>query len=157
MMRDRSNVKVRPGLFLQPHVVAELVGTLIGRAVEGTDLTGREFAVTSWLNLQERATPSSIADELGMSATTVSAMVDRLVRKGHICRVPNRGDGRSYFIELTAAGKKTNAAIGARFDAVLGEVRANLAVDPEDILDAMRLLEDALRKTISGSSRGDVP
>ena len=151
MVRNRSNVKVRPGLFLQPHVVSELVGTLIGRIVEGSGLTGREFAVTSWLNLQENATPTSIAEELGMSATTVSAMVDRLVRKGHIRRVPNPGDGRSYFIELTVAGRKTNAALGARFEAVMGDVRANLAGDPEDILDAMGLLEDALRTTISAS------
>lgn len=141
---------MRPGLFLQPHIVAELVGTLIGRIVEGSDLTGREFAVTSWLNLREPATPTAIADELGMSATTVSAMVDRLVQKGHIRRVPNPGDGRSYFIELTAAGRKTNAAIGERFDAVMDEVRGNVAGDPEAILDAMRLLEDALRKTIAG-------
>src|SRR5689334_6739168 len=99
---------MRPGLFLQPHVVSELVGTLIGRIVDGTDLTGREYAVTSWLALQERATPTSIADQLGMSATTVSAMVDRLVQKGHIRRVPNPDDGRSYFIELTPAGSATN-------------------------------------------------
>jgi len=151
MVRNRSTVKVRPGLFLQPHVVAELVGTLIGRIVDGSDLTGREFAVTSWLNLQEHATPTSIAEELGMSATTVSAMVDRLVQKGQIRRVPNPDDGRSYFIELTAAGKKTNVAIGARFRVVMDEVWANLAGDPEEILDAMRVLEDALRKTISGS------
>ena len=151
MVRNRSNVKGRPGLFLQPHIVSELVGTLIGRIVEGSDLTGREFAVTSWLNLREPATPTSIAEDLGMSATTVSAMVDRLVRKGHIRRVPNPGDGRSYLIELTAAGKKTNAAIGARFEVVMGEVRGNLARDPEEILDAMGLLEDALRATISGS------
>jgi DNA-binding MarR family transcriptional regulator len=141
---------MRPGLFLQPHIVSELVGTLIGRIVEGTDLTGREFAVTSWLALQEQATPTSIADELGMSATTVSAMVDRLVQKGHIRRIPNPDDGRSYFIELTAAGKATNGKIGERFTVVMGQVRENLAGDSDAILDAMGLLEDALRKTISG-------
>jgi DNA-binding MarR family transcriptional regulator len=147
MMRNRSTVK--PGLFLQPHVVAELVGTLIAGIVEGTDLSGREFAVTSWLNLRENATPTSIANELGMSATTVSAMVDRLVQKGHIRRVPNPGDGRSYFIELTEAGETANRLIGARFDVVMSQVRANLDGDPDEILDALSLLEDALRKTIS--------
>jgi DNA-binding MarR family transcriptional regulator len=86
-----------------------------------------------------------------MSATTVSAMVDRLVQKGQIRRVPNPGDGRSYFIELTAAGKTTNVAIGARFRVVMDEVRSNLAGDPDEILDAMGALEDALRKTIAGS------
>jgi len=141
---------VRPGLFLQPHVVAELVGTLIGRIVEGTDLTGREFAVTSWLALQEQATPTSIADQLGMSATTVSAMVDRLVQKGHIRRIPNPDDGRSYFIELTAAGTATNLKIRDKFAVVMGQVRENLEGDADAILDAMGLLEDALRKTIAG-------
>lgn len=157
MVRNRSTVKVRPGLFLQPHVVAELVGTLIAGIVEGTDLSGREFAVTSWLNLQENATPSSIASELGMSATTVSAMVDRLVHKGHIRRMPNPDDGRSYFIELTEAGQTANRMIGARFDVVMRDVRGNLEGDPDDVLDALVLLENALRKTISGAlSQGSV-
>jgi DNA-binding MarR family transcriptional regulator len=155
MMRNRSTVKLRPGLFLQPYVVSELVGRLIAGIVDGTDLSGREFAVTSWLNLRENATPTSIASELGMSATTVSAMVDRLVHKGHIRRVPNPGDGRSYFIELTEAGQTANRMIGARFEVVMKHVRANLDADSDDVLDAMVMLEDALRKTISAQDEND--
>ncbi|MGH2934822.1 MAG: MarR family winged helix-turn-helix transcriptional regulator [Gaiellaceae bacterium] len=135
--------------MLQPHVVDQLVGRLIQRIVEGSGVTGPEYALTSWLNAVGSATPSDLADGLGMSATTLSAIIDRLVRKGEVRRVPNRDDGRSYLLEPTAQGKATNARNGARFMVEIDALRANLAGDPEEILASMRLLEDALRKTIA--------
>ena len=150
MVRTRSTVKTQPGLFLQPHIVDELVKTVIDGIVEGSGITGPEFALTSWLNVLGRATPSKLSDDLGTAATTVSAMVERLVRKGQLRRVPNPEDGRSYLLELTPAGKATNARIAERFATRIAALRANLDRDPEEILEALRALEAALRKTIAG-------
>lgn len=149
MVRARSTVKVQPGLLLQPHVVDQLVGRLIQRVIEGSGLTGPEYALASWLNVVGTATPSALAEQLGTSLTTLSAIVDRLVRKGEVRRVPNPEDGRSYLLRLTAKGKATNARNAARFEVEIGALRANLDGDPEEILAAMRLLEDALRKTLA--------
>ena len=149
MMRKRTTVKVQPGLFLQPHILDALVGAVIGRVVEGSEVTGSEFAVTSWINSAGSATPSEVAQALGMSPTTVSAMIERLVQKGQLRRVSNPEDGRSYLLEPTEQGRATQRAIGTRFRKEMDSVRANLAGDPDAILAAMRLLEDALRKTLS--------
>jgi DNA-binding MarR family transcriptional regulator len=151
MMRNRSIVKLQPGLFLQPFVVSQLIGTVLEDVVEGSGISSPEFAVTSSINILVSVTPTELARTLGMAPTTLSATIDRLVRKGQVRRRPNPDDGRSYVLELTAKGKATNARIGTRFEKAIGAVRANLEGDPADVLAAMRLLEDALRATIADS------
>jgi DNA-binding MarR family transcriptional regulator len=147
MLRDRSTVKTRPGLFLQPYIVSQLVGALIEAIVEGSEVSPSEYTVTSWLNVLASSTPTELAYELGLAPTTVSAMVDRLVQKGQIRRTRNPEDGRSYVLELTPRGKATNARNARRFEVAMREMRSHLEGDPEEILDAMRRLEHALRKT----------
>lgn len=150
-MRTRNTVKRRQGLFLQPHVIAQLVGTVIQRVVEGSEVTASEFAVTSWLDVVGNATPSELAEQLGMSATTLSAMIERLVRKGQVRRTRHPEDGRSYMLELTPQGRETNRRNARRLAAQVGALRANLEGDPADVLAALDLLEAALRKTIAGA------
>ena len=146
MIRNRTTVK--PGLFLQPFVVSQLSGTLIEQIVEGSEVTASEYAVTSWLNVVGSATPGELSRELGITPTTLSAMIERLVRKKQVRRVRHPDDGRSYVLEPTAQGKATNARNGKRFLKTIERLRENLDGDPEEILEAMRRLEAALRKTI---------
>jgi DNA-binding MarR family transcriptional regulator len=146
MIRNRTTVK--PGLFLQAFVVAQLTGSIIETVVEGSDVSATEFALTSWLNVIGGATPTEAARQLGLSPTTLSAMIDRLVRKKQLRKTRHPEDGRSYVLELTARGKATNARNGERFLEALAQLRANLEGDPDEILAAMRRLEVALRKTL---------
>lgn len=149
MLRDRTTVKVQPGLFLQPFVVSQLVGAVIDRVVEGSGISASEYAVASWLNIVGGATPTDLAGELGLSPTTLSAMIERLVRKKQIRRVRHPDDGRSYVLELTAKGKATNARNAERFANEIRTLRGHLDGDPEIILDSLRRLEAALRQTLS--------
>jgi DNA-binding MarR family transcriptional regulator len=148
MIRNRSTVKVQPGLFLQPFVVAQLSGSIVVDVVEGSEVTAPEYAVTSWIPHAASATPSELAADLGLAPTTLSAMIDRLVRKGQVRRVRHPEDGRSYVLELTAAGKRTNQRNSRRLSEAIERLRAELDADPEEILGAMRLLEDALRRVL---------
>jgi DNA-binding MarR family transcriptional regulator len=146
MIRNRTTVK--PGLFLQPFVVSQLSGALIEEIVEGSEVTASEYAVTSWVNVVGSATPGELARDLGLSPTTLSAMIERLVRKRQLRRVRHPEDGRSYVLEPTARGKSANARNAKRFARKLEQLHANLEGDPEQILEAMRLLEAALRQTL---------
>ena len=150
-MRNRTTVKAQPGLFLQPFVVAQLIGAVIENVVAGSGITAAEYAVASWLNVVERATPGELARQLGLSPTTLSAMIERLVRKKQVRRVRHPDDGRSYVLELTAKGKATNARNAERFAVAIAALRENLDGDPEEILTALRSLEDALRRTLADS------
>jgi DNA-binding MarR family transcriptional regulator len=151
MVRSRTTVK--PGLLLQPYVVAQLGGALVERAIEGTDLTASEFAVTSLVGLQGDATPSELSRDLGLAATTLSAMIERLVRKGHLRRVRHPEDGRSYLLALTAKGRAANARAGRRMRELEAELGAQLGRDEEEILEAMRALESAMRRALEPERR----
>ena len=153
LVRTRTTVKAQPGLFLQPHIVNQLVGRLIQEIVEGSEVTPAEFGVASWLNAVGSATPSGLAEQLGMSATTLSAIIERLVRKGQVRRVAHPEDGRSYLLELTERGRATNARNGGRFRARMESVRAYLGTDPEEVLVPLRRLEAALRRTLEEPAR----
>jgi len=148
MVRTRTTVK--PGLLLQPAVLFQLVGQLIEEVLDGSDVVGVEYQVTSWLGAVERATPSELATDLGLAPTTLSSVIERLVRKGQVRRLPNPEDGRSYLLELTAAGKATHARNSARFAKVISRVRANLEADEEELLAQLRVLESALRASLEG-------
>jgi DNA-binding MarR family transcriptional regulator len=138
-----------PGLMLQPFVVSQLVGTVIEGIVEGSAVSASEFAVTSSLANLPGVTPTALADILGLSPTTLSAMIKRLEQRGQVMRTRNPGDGRSYVLRLTAAGRATNRRNVERFSKAMQRLRANLDTDPEEVLEPMRRLETALRKTIS--------
>lgn len=140
-------MKPKPGLLLQPYVVAQLVGAVVEQAVAGSGVTASEYAVTSWLNIHGTATPSQLAHDLGLAPTTLSSMLDRLVRKKQLRRVRHPDDGRSALLELTPKGKATIVQNNRRFARALETVKEHLDGDAEEILDALRRLEDALRAT----------
>jgi len=139
---------VKPGLLLQPYVLAQLAGAVVDRAVAGSGVSPSEYAVTSWLNVRGSITPSELAADLGIAPTTLSSMLDRLVRKKQIRRTRHPADGRSALLELTAQGKATIVQNNGRLSDLLAAVRANLDGDAEEVLETLRLLEDALRRTL---------
>jgi DNA-binding MarR family transcriptional regulator len=147
MVRSRTTVK--PGLLLQPFVLSQLGGLLIEQMVEGKDITPSEFALTSWVNVNGDATPTELSRELGLAPTTLSAMIERLVRKGQLRRVRHPEDGRSYVLTSTAKGRATQAAITKRFFPVISRIREHLDADEEHVLATMRILEEALRSTLA--------
>lgn len=144
----RSRTTVKPGLLLQPVVLSQLAGRIVEEVIAGSGVVGIEFAVASWLGVRDRATPTELARELGMAPTTLSAVIERLVRKRQVRRIANPEDGRSYVLELTAKGKATNARNAARLGELIARVRTDLEAEEEDVLAAMRVLEEALRRAL---------
>lgn len=83
------------------------------RAIE-RDLEERGSVPLTWydvlleLNSAEdrRLTMSELGERAVLSRTRVSRVVDDLVAAGLVARVPNPDDGRSWFAELTPAGRR---------------------------------------------------
>jgi DNA-binding MarR family transcriptional regulator len=81
---------------------------------------------------------SSLRDELGVTARSVTALVDALEADGMVRRVPHPSDRRATIIELTATGQRT---IKGQFEAH-AERAAQLfdRLDPADQHELLRLL-----------------
>ena len=65
---------------------------------------------------------------LRIGKSSMTGLVDRAERAGLVQRVPAPDDGRSFLIEPTPAGRRTNEefrrAVGLRLDEVLGTLTA---------------------------------
>jgi len=90
-------------------------------------------------------TPTGLAGRLEMPLTTVLFRVGRLEKRGHVERIPNPDDRRSYLIRLTADGRSLLAKARPRFRDYALAVEARL---DEERLTQLRDDLGALREAL---------
>ena len=98
-------------VVLDLFVLQQRIGELMEQALAGTDVRPAEYAVYSQLAIAPM-TPSELCARLGVTPSTLTGHAAALTRRGHVVRVRDEHDGRSYRLELTAEGRR-----------VLGECR----------------------------------
>jgi DNA-binding MarR family transcriptional regulator len=74
-------------------------------------LTASEINALANLADGHGRTVSQLGAEVGAKPTTLTSVLDRLERRGHIARGTRVGDRRSVLIELTDSGRVAAAAI----------------------------------------------
>jgi len=84
-------------------VVDQHLGTVLDSALAPTGVTASVYAVYGQL-VQAPATPGQLSETLGIRPTTLSGYLATMQRSGHVTRVRNERDGRSWLLELTAPG-----------------------------------------------------
>lgn len=123
--------------------------SLIDRAVRASGLDADEFAVYSVLASADGMTPTELARWMSAPATTVSSYVKRFERRGHIRRVENPDDRRSYRLALSKAGADAHRVAGELFAPVLAEVDSHLGGEAA----ALRPKLDAVRRAVDEADR----
>lgn len=112
-------------------------------------LAAREVTVAEWVMLRELyerdgMAPSALADRLGMTRGAISKLVDRLVAKSLLTRVPGKPDRRYQGLALTAAGRALVPELSALADRNDAEFFGHLK--PADRAIIERIMEDIVRK-----------
>jgi DNA-binding MarR family transcriptional regulator len=130
-------------------LVSRAANALLDEALEPAGLTADEFAVYSVLG-RAPLTPTALAEWMAAPLTTVSSYVKRFETRGHVARVANPDDGRSYRVTLTAQGVLAHADAGARFLPVLHRVEQSLG-SSSSVQDALAALREALGTARSAS------
>ena len=105
------------------------------------DLTASEINALANLADGRGRTVSELGAAVGIRPTTLTSVLDRLERRGHISRGARPGDRRVVLIELTASGLATAGTIREAIAAL--EARA-LATLPATALAGFRDALDAL-------------
>jgi MarR family transcriptional regulator, organic hydroperoxide resistance regulator len=105
------------------------------------DLTASEINALANLADGRGRTVSELGAAVGIRPTTLTSVLDRLERRGHISRGSRPGDRRVVLIELTASGQATAGTIREAIAAL--EARA-LATLPATALEGFRDALDAL-------------
>lgn len=75
------------------------------------DLTASEINALANLADGRGRTVSELGAAVGTRPTTLTSVLDRLERRGHITRGTRPGDRRAVLIELTASGQLTATTI----------------------------------------------
>jgi DNA-binding MarR family transcriptional regulator len=123
---------------------------LMDATVAAAGLTGDEFAVYSILASSETTTPSTLSRWMAAPPTTVSSYVKRFETRGHVSRVPNPDDRRSYRIVLTEAGKAAHHSAHNAFrpvrDALVRALGETTATSLSTALLTFRPIVDILRQ-----------
>lgn len=112
-------------------------------------LAAREVTVAEWVMLRELyecdgMAPSALAGRLGMTRGAISKLVDRLVAKSLLTRVPGKPDRRYQDLTLTAAGRALVPELSALADRNDAEFFGHLK--PADRATIERIMEDIVTK-----------
>lgn len=149
-MRVRSSSVKResppPGtnVLFDVWLVSRATTALLDQALASSGLTADEFAIYSVLTTTDAMTPSELARWMSAPLTSISSYVKRFEGRGHVVRTAHPADGRSYRLELTAAGRASHRAAGKLFLPVLERVEGALDRPPATVRPALQSLHRAV-------------
>lgn len=126
------NSRFHLGLLI--HLTNQFKDQLIGQYFSGMDITAAQFKVLISI-YKGFASPVEISKNLVMDAGAMSRMVDRMVKRGLVCRTPNPQDKRQVVLALTDKGQ----AICDRFQnealvSIISDLTARLTPDESRLL-----------------------
>lgn len=145
---DQAGSNVALDLF----VLDQHLGMVLDTALAAVGVTASLYAVYSQL-ARGPLTPKALCDLLGIRPTTLSGYVGTMQRAGHLTRVRNEHDGRSWLLELTESGRGKVDACRPVMRRVVGAIEAELG-SPDDVRGARELLGRLDRAVLAALDRG---
>ncbi len=142
--------RVRIGVLFQIFRTAQVSSKLVNAALEGTGVTGPDYAVYSYL-LHGPMTLTDLAEGTGMPLTTAAGYVKRFDERGHLDRRPNPADGRSYLLDLTPDARKWVLELAKQFSetiALFDAVLVEEGVDSTELVDQLGRVQDLIEKSV---------
>src|SRR5450759_3128382 len=131
-------------LLFDVWVVANSTRALLDDALRPSGLNAEEVQLYRALRRAGGLTSTERAALMAFPPTTVSSIVARLERRGHVRRARNPDDARSYRIQLTPAGRATHSAAAKLFAPVLAGVKAALTLPIAEALAALAAINSAV-------------
>ncbi|PTL81482.1 MarR family transcriptional regulator [Vitiosangium sp. GDMCC 1.1324] len=103
------------------------------------ELTAPQTHALLWLGQEGALTMGELAQRLGITEKTVTGVVDRLERSGHVHRERNPDDRRVIRCRLTASGARLRRKLDASVTQGMGQFLEHL--DTTDRRALFRILE----------------
>ena len=141
-------------LLFDVFALNQRVGRLLDSAMAQGPLSPSEYAVYSAIFELEAASPTTIAERLGMPLTTLMDRLREIEARGHSRRLPNPLDGRSYRVTLGVDGQAAHRAANRDFEKAVALVRECLAGEEPAARAAIRALGGAVEAADGALSVG---
>ena len=113
-----------------------------------------QFRVLTFLNRMPGAPLASVAEHLGVTRSTASAIVDRLVRRKLVSRTEHPQERRCVVLKLTASGLQHLQEARDAACADIAKVLAGMsAADLRQVAEGLNLLGSAFKEVIAWRGR----
>ena len=123
---------------------------LIEASLAGLELPPEDYPFYVLIGAEGPWTPTLLAERMKMPLSTVLFRVGRLEKRGHVERIPNPDDRRSYLISLNADGEKLLGQARPQFRAFAESVERRLGGERVDRLrGGLNELREAIEAEIS--------
>ena len=149
-----SSAKIDPSLarsaalMQELYTAGQLVNVLVSKELEAVGVPAHDFSFLGWIAQLQPVTPSRLAAETGLPATTIRDYIRRGLERGTLRKEPNPQDGRSYHLVLSPAGTRL---MERGYPAVIAAyVRLQPRLDGSDrYLETVRDLRAALKQIVA--------
>jgi DNA-binding MarR family transcriptional regulator len=108
-----------------------------------------EYAIYSYILDSGASSPTALASGLGIPVTTLLDHLRDIHGRGHITKRPNPEDGRSYLVELSAAGVSAHARSRSFFDATMQRILDALSIPEPEARRSLRALGAAVDEALT--------
>jgi DNA-binding MarR family transcriptional regulator len=119
-------------------------------------LSRRQASVLDHLDEVEPTTLNDLARHMGVTASTMSLMIDRLERKGYVVRLRDAADRRRVHLRLTSGGVRVRQASSVldppRVEAMVSRLSGE---EREAALRGLALLARAAQDQMAHGTRAD--
>jgi DNA-binding MarR family transcriptional regulator len=128
---DDATEAHRLRLYHRLQTAAHELRRFADRVLADTGLSTAQLAVIAVIDATGPVSQRTVAEQLGLQESAITAMIDRLTRLDYVTRVPHATDGRIRLLHLTELGAATARRAASRF------VEVNQALDealgPEEV------------------------
>lgn len=146
-MTDQTREQLVAELAALHHRLGEAFFASRVRPLLETDLTVQQIRALALVQVDRDSTPHRLAEALGVSAATVSGILDRLTAAGMTVRTPDPIDGRVRRVTSTEKGSEAIRRIVAYEDDLPPDLLDELA------LDDLRALTQGTRALLEAARR----
>ncbi len=137
-----------PSVILELHSADRIVRAIVYEELDRVGLRPNLLAILALIDLHQPLTPTELAYETGVAPTTLRDMVNEMVERGHVRRQENKEDGRSHFLEVTAAGHRFIAQAGSAIRAAEERIERELGMKLEELRQPLSRLRRAAREAL---------
>jgi DNA-binding MarR family transcriptional regulator len=115
----------------------------LAHELHDVDVPASEANVLANLSDGAEYSVSELAARVGSRATTMTAILDRLERRGWLARTPHPTDRRALVVALTPSGRRVAHKVRAAYDRVEAELLGRLTpAAARTLRSSLRLLGD---------------
>ena len=137
-----------PDLLQELFSTGLLVGLLVDLELEQVGVSPQLYSFLGWVATLQPVTPTRLAAETGLPATTIRDNIRRLVERGDVRRARNPADGRSYHLVLTVQGTRLIRRGWPAVAAALERVAGHLDRPAAEHLELAREMRRAVRLAV---------